>query len=248
MRPTVATATNDDPVTRRYLNGEYAEKNRDWDSVDSPWKADRVAELLDHHGLRPASIAEIGCGAGGVLVALRQRFPAADMAGFDIAPELIRLWPAHAGARIRFTLGDFLALNQHPFDLLLVLDVLEHLGDPFSFLERLRAHGERVIFHFPLDLSAMSVLRESPLLHVRKKVGHIHYFTRGLALALLEECGYEVIDARYTGAAFSAPRRSLRTRLAGWFRRLVYVVNHDVGARLLGGETLMVLARPRSTA
>lgn len=236
---------NSDSVTRRYLNGEYAERNPDWDSIDSPWKADRVADLLDSHGLRPASIAEVGCGAGGVLAALRPHFPQADMAGFDIAPGLIRLWPAHAEARIRFTLGDFLALNRHPFDLLLVLDVLEHIGDPFSFLERLRGHGERVVFHFPLDLSAMSVLRESPLLHVRRKVGHIHYFTKGLALALLEECGYEVIDARYTGAAFNAPGRSLRTRLAGWLRRLVYAVNRDIGARLLGGETLIVLARPR---
>lgn len=236
---------NDDPVTRRYLSGDYAAKNPDWDSGDSPWKADRVADLLDCHGLSPASIAEIGCGAGGVLAELRRRFPQSDMVGFDIAPDLIPLWQAHANSRIRFTLGDFLSLNQQRFDLLLVLDVLEHLGDPFSFLEQLRRHGERVIFHIPLDLSAMSVLRESPLLHIRFKVGHIHYYTRGLALALLEECGYEVIDARYTGAAFNTPHRSLRTRFVGWLRRLVFAVNHDLGARLLGGETLMVLARPR---
>lgn len=236
---------NVDPVTRRYLSGDYAAKNPDWDSGDSPWKADRVADLLDRHDLSPASIAEIGCGAGGVLAELRRRFPQSDIAGYDIAPELIALWQAHANSRIRFTLGDFLSLNQQRFDLLLVLDVLEHLGDPFSFLERLRGHGERIIFHFPLDLSAMSVLRETPLLHVREKVGHIHYFTRGLALALLEECGYEVIDARYTGAAFSTPQRLLRTRFAGWFRWLVYAVNHDLGVRLLGGETLMVLARAR---
>ena len=235
---------NDDPVARRYLNGEYAERNPDWDSLDSPWKADRVAEILVCHGINPASIAEIGCGAGGVLAALRPRFPQADMAGFDIAPELISLWPAHEDARIRFTLGDFLSMNQQPFELLLVLDVLEHLGDPFSFLERLKGHGEWVIFHFPLDLSAITVLRESPLLQVREKVGHIHYFTRGLALALLEECGYEVIDARYTGAAFNAPGRTLRTRLAALLRWLVNAVNRDIGVRLLGGETLMVLARP----
>jgi hypothetical protein len=29
-------------------------------------------------------------------------------------------------------------------------------------------------------------------------------------------------------------------------RRLAYAVDRDFGARLLGGETLMVLARPRS--
>lgn len=33
---------NEDRVARRYLTGDYAEKNPDWDSADSPWKADRA--------------------------------------------------------------------------------------------------------------------------------------------------------------------------------------------------------------
>ncbi|MDI6746171.1 MAG: methyltransferase domain-containing protein [Rhodocyclaceae bacterium] len=238
----------EDIVTRRYTSGEYAERNPDWDTLDSPWKADRIVDLLVSHALRPASIVEIGCGSGGVLACLRRRFPDAEMAGFDIAPGAGQLWQAHAGANIRFVLGDYFAEVRLLPDLILVLDVLEHLGNPFDFLARLRGHCKHVIFHFPLDLSAASVIRESPLLHVRDKVGHLHYFTKGLALALLNECGFEVIEARYTGAALHAPQRSLKTRLAGLLRRLVYAVNRDVGARLLGGETLMVLARPRRDA
>ena len=59
----------------------------------------------------------------------------------------------------------------------------------------------------------------------------------------VEESGYDVIDARYTGAAFSAPQRGWRTRLAALPRRLLYAIDRDLGARVLGGETLMVLAR-----
>lgn len=235
----------EDIVTRRYISGEYAEKNPDWDSSDSPWKADRIAELLAIHALHPASIVEIGCGSGGVLVSLRRRFPHAEMAGFDIAPGVVRFWQAHEGTNIRFTLGDYFEQDQPPPDLMLVLDVLEHLGNPFDFLARLRGRAKHVIFHFPLDLSAVSVIRESPLLYVRDKVGHLHYFTKGLALAMLQECGYEVIEARYTGAAFNAPHRTFKTRMAGWMRRLVYAIHRDAGARILGGETLMVLARAK---
>lgn len=238
----------EDLVTRRYTSGEYAEQNPDWDSLDSPWKADCIADLLASHALRPASIVEIGCGSGGVLACLRQRFPEAEMVGFDIAPGLAQFWQSHAGENIRFVLGDYFAEERLSPDLILVLDVLEHLGNPFDFLARLRGHGKHVIFHFPLDLSAASVIRETPLLHVRDKVGHLHYFTKGLALALLNECGFDVIEARYTGAAFNAPRRSIKTRMAGWLRRFVYAIHRDVGARLLGGETLMVLARPRRDA
>jgi hypothetical protein len=80
---------------------------------------------------------------------------------------------------------------------------------------------------------------------VRRKVGHLHYFTKGLVLALLEECGYEVRDWFYTGAAFSAPQRSLRTRIFSFPRRIVYAALKDVGVRLLGGQTIIILAEPR---
>ena len=238
--------TTPDPTLERYLNGDYAEKNPDWDSADAPWKAGKLATLLADHGCQPKSIVEIGCGSGAVLAALRARFSQAELAGFDIAPGAERFWQAPSRQGIRFGLGDYLAMEEPVPDLVLVLDVLEHLGNPWEFLARLRPRCKLAAFHFPLDLSASSVIRERPLLHVREKVGHLHYFTRGLALALLEESGFEVVEARYTGAAFDAPQRSLATRLAGLARRLMYLVNRDLGARLLGGETLMVLARPRS--
>lgn len=236
---------NNDIVTRRYTSGDYAETNPDWDVGDSPWKSERINALLNAHGLRPSSVTEIGCGAGGVLASLRPHFPSADFTGYDIAHGLQRLWDRHRESDIRFVLGDFFEQDVASADLVLVLDVIEHLGNPFDFLDQLRGRCHHAVFHFPLDLSVMSVLREKPLLHVRRKVGHLHFFTRGLVLALLDECGFEVIEARYTGAAYSAPNRGMFTRFAGLLRRLARTLMGDAGVRLLGGETLMVLARPR---
>lgn len=235
-----------DPTLDRYLNGDYAQKNPDWDSADASWKADKLHQLLAAHGCLPSSVVEIGCGSGAILAALRRYYPQVSLAGFDIAPEASRFWSDASVRGIRFELADYLSLDEPVPDLILVLDVLEHLGNPWEFLARLRNRSKLVAIHFPLDLSAVSVLRESPLLQVRDKVGHLHYFTRGLALSLLEESGFEIVEARYTGAALDAPQRSFKTRVAEWARRLAYAVDRDFGARLLGGETLMVLARPRS--
>lgn len=237
-----------DPVRARYLGDAYKAHNPSWDEQDSPWKADLVRGMLQRHAVRPRRIVEIGCGAGGVLAALREAFPAAELSGFDIAPTAAEFWPRHATKGIRFTVGDFLASTHEGFDVVLLLDVVEHLANPFEFLARVRPRGRHFVFHFPLDLSALGVLRETPLLHAREKVGHLHYYTRSLALALLEECGYRVVEARYTGAAFTAPQRAWATRLAGVVRRAAFAVHHDLGARLLGGETLMVLATPRDVS
>lgn len=236
--------TPKDITASRYLNGDYASKNPDWDSVDAPWKAGKVAELLARHSLKPISVVEIGCGSGGVLAGLRPHFPEASLSGFDIAPDLEKYWERHKD--INFILGDYSDHLTETPDLILLLDVLEHLGDPFNFLGMLRDRSKYLVVHFPLDLSALSVARETPLLYVRNKVGHLHYFTKGLALTLLEECGFEVIEASYTGAAFNAPNLGLKTRLAGIVRRMIYSMHRDIGVRLLGGETLMVLVRPRS--
>ena len=231
----------------RYRGDRYANTNPTWDIEDSPWKVEQVLRMMRAHNLAPASIAEVGCGAGAVLAGMRRVFPEAKLYGFDIAPGAAHLWARQADAGIEFTLGDFFEQSRRPYELLLVLDVIEHLANPFDFLSRLGGYAQGYIFHFPLDLSALSVLREKPLFHVRNKVGHLHYYTKGLALALLEECGYEINDWFYTGAAFSAPQRRWLTRLASLPRRLAYAVGKDFGVRLLGGETLMVLAQRRST-
>lgn len=234
-----------DLVTRRYTEGDYAQQNPDWDTADSPWKAQQVLRLLAQHRLSPSRVVEIGCGAGGVLSALRARWPQADLEGFDIAPGLPALWTQREADGIRFTLGDYLTTDRPIPDLTLVLDVLEHLGDPFAFLAALSNRAGWTVFHIPLDLSAFSVVRERPLLHVRRKVGHLHYFTRGLALAMLDECGWEVVETRYTRAALTAPNKGMATRLAGVLRLATQGLMGHAGVRLLGGETLLVLARPR---
>lgn len=229
----------------KYITDDYLDKNPSWDVEDSPWKAKHVSRMLENNRLNFQTICEVGCGAGGVLVSLKDSYPKASFLGYDIAPSVIGFWHKHQTSNIKFVLGDFFELDSNHYDVVLLLDVLEHVADPHEFLLKLKTSSDYVVVHFPLDLSALSVLRESPLLHVRRKVGHIHSFTKGLALELLDECGYEVLDVQYTNAAMSAPQRTLKTRLFGYVRRLMYACHKDMAVRLLGGETLMVLAKPK---
>lgn len=143
---------------------------------------------------------------------------------------------------ITFNLGNFHELNAIRYDVLLMLDVFEHVRDPFTFLEESRTRAHKFVFHIPLDLSASGVARKAPLLDVRRSVGHLHSYTKDLALETLTDCGYKVIDWRYTGASLNSPNRTWKTRLASVPHRLFYWINKDAGVRLLGGETLLVLA------
>lgn len=229
----------------KYTTDEYLEQNPSWDVEDSPWKAGHVHDILSGNGLNPESVCEIGCGAGGVLASLQMLAPKASYSGYDIAPAAARFWEKYEYTGIHFEVGDFFEASSKHYNAVLLLDVLEHVVDPHQFLSGLHGKADYLIIHFPLDLSAFSVIREEPLLHVRRKVGHIHYFTKGLALELLKECEMEVVDWRYTGATFNAPQRTWKTKLFSLFRFLVCALNKDIGVRLLGGETIMLLVRPR---
>ena len=227
----------------KYITNDYLNHNPSWDIEDSAWKAESIVNILNYVGYRPGSICDVGCGAGGTLATLRGSYPNADLFGFDIAPDTAQFWSQHKDLNILFQVGDFLTLNTIKYDIILVLDVVEHLADPFSFLDNLRKFSTYYLFHFPLDLSAINVIREEPILKVREKVGHIHYFTKNLALSLLRECGYNIVKWSYSGASFNSPQRSLKTKLASIPRRLAYILNKDLGVRIFGGETLFVLAK-----
>lgn len=231
----------------RYLDGSYMSENPEWDRNDSPWKASKVFSILSKNKLQPNTICEVGCGAGDILVNLQKYLPSTNMKGYDISPQLSKFWLKHneseGGKEIEFILGDFHVENEVIFDVLLMLDVFEHVRDPLSFLENSRQYASYFVFHIPLDLSASSVFRGYPLINVRRKVGHLHYYTKELAIETLTDAGYSIIDWQYSAAYLNAPNRSLKTRILALPRRLVNLLNEDIGVRLLGGETLFVLAK-----
>ena len=229
----------------QYLSDDYLKSNPTWDMEDTPWKAGLVVSILQKNKIIPASICEVGCGSGGCLAELYKYFPNARLVGFDISPAVKKFWKSYNDLGIEFFNTDFLELaNDSIYEIVMLLDVIEHLADPHTFLNRIRRRGKYYVFHIPLDLSASSVFREAPLLYVRKKVGHIHYFTKSLALSLLEESGYEVMDTQFSNATFTAPVKSMKTLFIRPFRWVVsLLLGREKAALLVGGETLIVLAR-----
>lgn len=226
-----------------YADGTYLRNNPEWHAGDSPWKAGHVASLLERHALAPRTICEVGCGAGGVLEALADRVPAAaELHGYEISPQAHAIASRKSDPRLRFHLKDLLQDAGAFFDVVLALDVFEHVEDYFTFLRRLRAKGRHKVFHIPLELSALWVGRGAPLMKARRAVGHLHHFTRDTALAALEDTGYTVIEHRYTAAATDRPSKSWKSRLLNIPRRILFAIAPDATARVLGGYSLLVLA------
>jgi SAM-dependent methyltransferase len=225
-----------------YSNAEYLANNPTWHVEDSPWKAQKIYDILRRNNLKPSRIAEIGCGAGEILVQLKAQLPQSSFAGYEMSEQAFALARSREREGVHFINANMLDENVH-FDALLCIDVFEHVDDYIGFIKSLRGYADYKIFHIPLDLSVQAVARGDALLEARRRVGHLHYFTKETALETLRYCGYEVIDANLTARAIDLPNRTLRANLMKIPRVLLSKVAPDFAARVLGGWSLMVLAK-----
>jgi SAM-dependent methyltransferase len=228
----------------RYVNQEHLEKVPEWHTEESPWKVRHIRQLLERNQLSPKGICEVGCGFGEVLRLMQNDMSEeCEFWGYEISPVALEQAEKQANSRLHFKLADFTRESTAPFDLLLALDVVEHVADYLGFLQEIRPKGQYKIFQVPLELSVQTVIRHRALLKQRDSMGHLHYFTKETFLRSLEDCGYEVIDYVYTSSSLELPTHVLTTKLMKVPRQLLSAANKDLAARVLGGYRLMVLAR-----
>jgi len=227
-----------------YKRGEYMSNNPTWHVEDSPWKAKQILKIIMSNDLHPNTICEIGCGAGEIL---RQMHSVMgndiSFVGYETAPAAFEMCLQRKTSRLDYRLGDLLEDSSAFFDIVMAVDVIEHVEDYFSFLRRLKQKAQYKILHIPLDLSAQVVLRVAPLKIKRKVVGHIHYFTKDIAVDMLSDVGYEVIEFFYTSSTFETRGGSAKSRLLSLPRRIGFKFCPDLTVRAIGGYSLMVLAK-----
>lgn len=235
-------------ATNQYTDGTYLDKVGDWHVADSPWKATQVFAMLERNRLTFDSVYDVGCGAGQVLVELQRmvRRPVA-FAGFDISPQAIDIARAKENASLKFYREDFLTTGIASPDVLLLLDVFEHVPDYLGFLDALRRKAKWIIFHVPLDACVTALLQRSEhMLHMRKQYGHLHYFTKDTALATLVDAGYDVRDHFYTSddeISGNRVRRTAAQKLVYRIRKALFRRRPDLAAACFSRFNLMVLAR-----
>ena len=243
-----------------YTSGEYLQKNPLWHADESPWKAKYVLQMIARNKIAPKTVCDVGCGAGEVLHLVHEGMHGECRCwGYEISPQAFGLSHRLSSETLQFKLADIRQEDDAHFDLMLLMDVIEHLEDYFGFLRELQPKAEYKILHIPLDTSVRTVLL-GKLTDFRAAYGHLHHFTKEVALQMLSDVGYEVIDYVYTWQANSLQyvwnenkkdpwklawrlvRFGAKTIL-GLPSQALFAIHQDLAARVMGQWRLLVLTR-----
>ena len=199
--------------------------------ADSAAKVAGICELIEDYGLEPSELLDVGCGSGTVLAGVSGRL---GVPGVGIDPDAAMLGTAGDFPGVTLVRGDVFS-TELTADLVLCIDVFEHVDDDLAFLEALKARGNWFVFRIPLDESVWDRLRGRTE-RFRTEYGHLHAYTWGSATRRLREAGYDVRAVRAHRIPAGGP-------MARGIRKVAGAVSVRAASRVIGGWSLLVLAR-----
>jgi SAM-dependent methyltransferase len=170
---------------------------------DAQYHDNSRAEIASFINEPPGLVLDIGCGGGATGSLIKKKFPGTRVVGIERNP--------HAAERAREVLDQVICesidtaqagthLGDTRFDLVLLLDVLEHLYDPWRSLLRIRdwlMPGARVLASVPnvRNLVTLDELASGQWNYDENGVldiTHVRFFTKASVKRMFEETGYTV--------------------------------------------------------
>jgi SAM-dependent methyltransferase len=165
-----------------------------------------IVNLIDST-IPQRQVIDIGCGNAATARAIKDRFPLAYVIGVEPNPAAAKLAETRLDRIIQAPIDmldyDALDIKPHTIDTALFLDVLEHLYDPWTALERLRprlASDAQIIASIPnirnywilSNLITKGEFSYGP--NGLLDITHIRFFTRREIERLFVETGYRIIS------------------------------------------------------
>lgn len=174
------------------LSADYARRH----ASSARRAGEQFAEFLSRADCAPGRVLDVGSGSGDTLLALADRFPAAELVGVDLCPTLLNISRRQAAergleGRVQFQEASALALpfGDASFDAVFSQDTLHMVDNPVRMLDKCA----RVLR--PGGVALVRVVRRSRLLALIEGVFRTG-FTRDEVAALVERSAFERFDVR----------------------------------------------------
>jgi predicted GH43/DUF377 family glycosyl hydrolase len=146
------------------------------------------------------SILDFGCGAAFSLSLISKTFNIKKQVGIDISSRMLKLAKDNLpGAKLILgSEGHLKKFKDKEFDLVILIDIIEHLLSPEKFLKEISRVGKTVVIKIPLEktwftmlLRRLSIIPATPR---RINRGHLREYSREDFHLLLQKTGFRIIS------------------------------------------------------
>jgi len=200
--------------------------------------------------LLPAKInrlLEIGCGSGNTLRYIRDNYQCDFVCGVELFHDAAEIARSRIDSVIEGNIETLdLPIEKESLDIILCMDVLEHLIDPWSVIDKLgrllkpdgviiasipNVRNFRVIL--PLVLRGKWEYKNEGILDRT----HLRFFVRDTAIKLLESSGFRVDMIKYTGLEYGSKAR-LANLMTFSILKPFFVVQYLIRAKKKSGTSI----------
>ena len=195
--------------------------------LESHYKINVLSSIIPK-GLRFGRVLEFGCGNAAGLKLMSKFTKVNDLTGIDISKKMIELAKKNF-PKAKLIRGDLKTLKKlnRKFDLILLLDILEHLPDPQEALRIARQKAKFLAIKVPLEKTFYNDVFGYNL---SSDTGHLHFFTANDFEKLLEGEKIKTISKKVT---FPPKEIALNDFFIAKFRQSKFGYLHMVLLRLL---------------
>lgn len=189
---------NDKIEIKRFYDVQYLKQNPNLDADDVQWKVEHIKKLM---GCRKFSnILEIGCGSGLIVAELSRFIGIENTIGSDLSlPILYSAKTSASNNKYVLADGEVLPFKDSSLDLVLIVDVLEHIPDSTKMLKEVKRISKNLVLSVPLESGHLSNLvyhiqRLLGLTTTKEQYGHIHRFNRKDIFEILKKLNLKIED------------------------------------------------------
>jgi SAM-dependent methyltransferase len=235
-------------VGRLYSSDAYISKNPTLHEEDSQWKVEKILPLVDTFctlaGKKEIDVLDVGGGAGIVLRDVSAYIEKTH--GIKVRKHALDMSPGMLKIQAKNNPGLSLALNEDItktsmgtkcMDLILMIDVIEHIPDQKKALSEIARISRFAIFKVPLEDNLTAGAMNLATLgrqrrHWIETIGHCNTYTFGRMKKALEKNTGEIMMSSFTNvfqyyssSEFYIRRRRIRDRVVNTLGRTLFSIS-----------------------
>jgi len=170
---------------------------------DSERKIHEIKSVVPRD-FRVSSILDVGCNIGIITQAVGTEYHATEVDGLEVstnaitqAEKQLEVFPKPSVVPEEFETFE----TEKVYDLIMFIDVLEHMQDPLNVLKKASKIGRYAVIRCPLEQTYMNEANarfagKDFMALMEKRYGHIHHFNMVTLSKLICEGGFDVIQGR----------------------------------------------------